>query len=121
MKNILVIDDEQDILETIVDSLEVEFGDKVNVNHATNGEQALQLFGGDVIYDLIVTDLNMPDMDGLELTQNFKKIKFTTPIIVFTGHGDVEEKEKLTSLGVVAMIKKPYIEELINEVTSRLI
>lgn len=118
MKNILVVDDEQDILETIVDSLEIEFGDSIHIDQAANGQEALQLFNGGKAYDLIVTDLNMPDMDGLELTENIKKLQSTTPIIVFTGHGDIEEKEKLTSLGVVAMIKKPYVEDLIDEVSN---
>ena len=118
MKNILVVDDELDILETIVDSLEIEFGDEVAIDKASNGNEALELFGGDKSYDLIVTDLNMPDMDGLELTQNIKKLQVETPIIVFTGHGDIEEKEKLTALGVVAMIKKPYVEDLIDEIAN---
>lgn len=118
MKNILVVDDELDILETIVDSLEIEFGDAISIHKAANGQEALQKFREDVNFDLIVTDLNMPDMDGLELTENIKKIEENTPIIVFTGHGDIEEKEKLTSLGVVAMIKKPYVEDLIDEVSN---
>lgn len=118
MKNILVVDDEQDILETIVDSLEIEFGDGIEIDKAMNGIEALELFRGEKNYDLIITDLNMPDMDGLELTENIKKISPTMPIIVFTGHGDIEEKEKLTSLGVAAMIKKPYVEDLIDEVSA---
>lgn len=118
MKNILVVDDELDILETIIDSLEIEFGDTITIFRAENGKQALERFSENSQIDLIVTDLNMPDMDGLELTENIKKIKSDTPIIVFTGHGDVEEKEKLASLGVVAMIKKPYVEDLIDEVSG---
>ena len=118
MKNILVVDDEADILETIVDSLEIEFEDLITVHTAGNGNEALVLFNEETHYSLVITDLNMPDMNGLELTENIKKIKNETPIIVFTGHGDVEEKEALHSLGVAAMIKKPYVEDLIEAVAK---
>lgn len=119
MKFILVVDDEEDILETIVDSLEIEFsGQDVQIDRAINGVEALRLFKGEKAYDIIITDLNMPEMDGIQLTENIKKLKSETPVIVFTGHGDLEEQEKLKSLGVQAMIKKPYVEELIEEVTS---
>jgi CheY-like chemotaxis protein len=119
MKYILVVDDELDILETIVDTLEIEFDESdVHIDRAINGIEALKLFNGNITYDLVVTDLNMPEMDGIQLTENIKKINDKTPVIVFTGHGDIEEQEKLTSLGVLAMIKKPYVEDLIEEVTS---
>ncbi|MFT6630653.1 MAG: CheY-like chemotaxis protein [Bacteriovoracaceae bacterium] len=119
MKYILVVDDELDILETIVDTLEIEFDESdVQIDKAVNGIEALKLFNGEINYDLVVTDLNMPEMDGIELTENIKKINDKTPVIVFTGHGDIEEQEKLTSLGVLAMIKKPYVEDLIEEVTN---
>jgi two-component system OmpR family response regulator len=119
MKYILVVDDELDILETIVDSLEIEFGsDEVEIDKAVNGVEALRLFNGSKNYDLIVTDLNMPEMDGIQLTENIKKINANTAVIVFTGHGDLEEQEKLNSLGVLAMIKKPYVEDLIEEVSN---
>jgi CheY-like chemotaxis protein len=123
MKYILVVDDELDILETIVDTLEIEFdSSEVVIDKAINGVEALKMFEseGSGEYDLIVTDLNMPEMDGIEFTENVKRIRSTTPVIVFTGHGDTEEQEKLTSLGVVAMIKKPYVEDLIEEVVNAL-
>ncbi len=121
MKYILVVDDEQDILETIVNTLEIEFDDgQVNIDVAENGVEALKSFQSDKKYDLIVTDLNMPEMNGIELTEKIKELGSSTPVIVFTGHGDIEEQEKLNSLGVLAMIKKPYVEDLIEEVTNSL-
>lgn len=122
MKNILVVDDEIDILETIVDTLEVEFDPgEVHIDKAINGIEALKLFNSGKKYDLIITDINMPEMDGIEFTESIKKINMTMPVIVFTGHGDLEEQEKLSSLGVLAMIKKPYVEDLIEQVSSSLV
>ncbi len=109
MKNILVVDDELDILETIVDTLEIEFDDgEVSIDKAVNGVEALKMFNGSKVYDLIVTDLNMPEMDGIELTESIKKIKADFPVIVFTGHGDLEEQEKLNSLGVLAPLCRRF-------------
>ena len=122
MKNILVVDDEIDILETIVDTLEVEFDSgEVHIDRAINGVEALKLFKSGKNYDLIITDINMPEMDGIEFTESVRKISTSMPVIVFTGHGDLEEQEKLNSLGVLAMIKKPYVEDLIEQVTSSLV
>ena len=119
MKYILVVDDEPDILETIVDSLEIEFdASEVKIEQAINGVEALKVIKGDTKFDLIVTDLNMPEMDGIELTENIRKLNNNVAVIVFTGHGDLEEKERLSALGVTAMVKKPYVEELIEEVTK---
>ncbi len=118
MLNILVVDDEIDILETIVDTLEIEFDpSKVTIAQAINGVEALALFNnGEQVFDLVVTDLNMPEMDGIELTQKLKEIRSDLSVIVFTGHGDLEENHKLEELGVLAMIKKPYVEELVQTV-----
>ena len=117
MKNLLVVDDEIDILETIVDTLEIEFDDdSVQITKATNGSEALELFRDKGNFDLVVTDINMPEMDGVELTRNLKTIDKGIGVIVFTGHGDTEEQNVLNELGVISMIKKPYVEDLINEV-----
>jgi len=120
MKHILVVDDELDILETIVDTLEIEFdAGSVTIHQAINGVEALRMFkDNSILFDLVITDLNMPEMDGIELTEHIKKISPGMNVIVFTGHGDIEEMERLNLLGVSAMIKKPYVEELIDEVTN---
>jgi two-component system chemotaxis response regulator CheY len=122
MKYILVVDDEQDILETIVNTLEIEFDEgEVSIHVAENGVEALKaIMNGDVAYDLVVTDVNMPEMGGIELTEKIISLGRGTPIIVFTGHGDIEEENKLHSLGVVAMVKKPFVEDLIEKVTDSL-
>ncbi len=121
MKNILVVDDELDILDTIIDTFEIEFEERnIKIYKAANGVEALELFKSDIVFDLIVTDINMPEMDGIELTQYVKGLRSDMPVIVFTGHGDMEEQDKLTALGVIAMIKKPYVEDLLEEVNNSL-
>lgn len=116
--NILLVDDEIDILETVSDAVEFEFMENdinINIDTAENGLKALELFNSTKNYDLVVTDLNMPIMGGVEFVSNLKNQGSLIPIIVFSGHGDIEEGEVLNKLGVNGMIKKPFIEKLIDE------
>ena len=121
MKRILIVDDEIDILDTIVETLEIEFEDKdVSISFSNLPLEALQSFNKDHDFDLVVTDLKMPLMDGLELSKNIKLIKPDIPIIVFTGHGDNQEKLELESLGIDIMVKKPNIKDLVASVCATL-
>ena len=67
MKTILVVDDEIDILETIIDTLDIEFEDAIVVDRAMNGVEALKLFQ-EKSFDLVITDLNMPEMNGIDFS-----------------------------------------------------
>jgi two-component system response regulator YesN len=121
MKYILVVDDEIDILETIVDSLEVELEEKdVSISFSNLPAEALRMFIKENNFDLVVTDLKMPLMNGLELSKKLKSINNETAIIVFTGHGDNHEQQQLKEIGVTIMIKKPNIRELVESVTFEL-
>ena len=117
MKTILVVDDEIDILETIIDTLDIEFEDAIVVDRAMNGVEALKLFQ-EKSFDLVITDLNMPEMNGIDFSIEVKQLNKEMPIIVFTGHGDVEELSRLNNVGVQAMIKKPYVEKLMDAVSQ---
>ena len=84
MKTILVVDDEIDILETIIDTLDIEFEDAIVVDRAMNGVEALKLFQ-EKSFDLVITDLNMPEMNGIDFSIEVKQLNKEMPIIVFTG------------------------------------
>ena len=90
MKYILVVDDELDILETIIDTLEIEFDPShVVIDQAVNGVEGMKLFTGDFIYDLVITDLNMPEMDGIEFTENQVLLDAMSGLDIRTANGDV--------------------------------
>jgi DNA-binding NtrC family response regulator len=119
VKYILVVEDEEDILETIVDTIEIELShQELKIDSALNGSIALEKFLAFKEYDLVITDLNMPKMNGLELIKIISSERSETPVLVFTGHGDTEEYNELISHGVKAMVKKPYIEDLIVEIKN---
>jgi DNA-binding NtrC family response regulator len=106
---ILVVDDEEDARELFYTILS---GEGYTVTLANNGEAALNLLKGDP-YDLVITDIKMPVMDGLQLLQEIRKTGSKTDVIMVTAYGEVETYLKAMSLGAAEYINKPIrIKEL---------
>jgi YesN/AraC family two-component response regulator len=79
---------------------------------ASSGEDALALFKSQP-FNLVVTDIKMPVMDGLQLLQEIRKIGSKTDVIMVTAYGEVESYLKAMSLGAAEYINKPIrIKEL---------
>lgn len=78
------------------------------VTEAKDGQEVYALLS-EKRYDLVITDLNMPEMDGLELVKRISKVPSlaTTPILVITSAGNEEQRSELLTLGVLAVISKP--------------
>ena len=101
---ILVVDDEKDICEYFSHSLEKK-GYQVEI--ATNGPKALKLVKEkDPV--LILLDLEMPGMDGIEVLEELKKMGNTAPVIVLSAYGELDLNIKATRLGAHNCIAKPF-------------
>ena len=85
MTNILIVDDEEEILSYIEIELSEVYGDGIVIDKALNGDEACQLVAKKS-YDLIITDLKMPKVDGLEFIQIVKNMENFAPVpfIVFS-------------------------------------
>jgi DNA-binding response OmpR family regulator len=106
---ILVVDDEEGARELFNTILTDEGYD---VALAGSGEEALSLFKNQP-FDLVITDIKMPVMDGLQLLQEIRKIGSKTDVIMVTAYGEVESYLKAMSLGAAEYINKPIrIKEL---------
>ena len=101
--NILIVDDERDILEPIKDMLDSFF---LNCDTATNGIEALELYEKNK-YDIVLTDINMPKMDGIELSKKIKAINSKQCILVLSGYIDTFVID-LIDIGINGLILKPY-------------
>ncbi len=115
-RKILVVDDEYQISRVLKRSLQAH---RYDVRTASNGESALDLFH-DFHPDLIITDLQMPEMDGIELCRELRKIS-EIPIIVLSVKG--EEKTKVSALdaGADDYITKPFgMDELLARIRATL-
>jgi len=104
LNRILIVDDEQSMRELLSIMLRKEGYEVVT---ADNGEKALKAVQND-IFDLVVTDLKMPLMDGMTLLKAVKEASPDTIVIIVTAFGTTEGAEKARSLGAYDYIGKPF-------------
>lgn len=114
-KHILIVDDEPFLVRLNKRQLENE-GYRVSVS--TESLEALKEFQkSPEVFDLLLTDLTMPGMSGLELIKAVLKESPNLPVIVLTGLVDEDTEERLFDLGVAEIVTKPVMEgELITAV-----
>jgi len=102
MARILVIDDERSIRNTLRDILEYE---SYKVDDAENGIEGLKLVNSKK-YDVILLDIKMPSMDGIEVLEHIMKIT-DTPVVMISGHGTIETAVEAIKKGAYDFIAKP--------------
>jgi len=105
MPNILVIEDEDAIRRVLVKILKQEV-DQVHIEEANNGRTGLKQFES-MLFDLVLCDIKMPDVDGVEVLQRAKEINSDVPFIMISGHGDLETAVETMRLGAFDYISKP--------------
>ncbi|OQY02192.1 MAG: hypothetical protein B6I22_13765 [Desulfobacteraceae bacterium 4572_123] len=106
-ENILLVDDEEAIVDMEKQVLE---GIGYRVTIRTGSVEALETFKADPgSFDLIITDMTMPDMTGTELSGEIKKIRPDIPVILCTGFSYQVNEEKSRALGIEGYIMKPVI------------
>lgn len=101
-ERILVIDDEKLMREYLKELLEPEY----RVDTASSALEAVKMLR-DEVYDLVITDLRMPKMDGIELLKQANEISPGTQVIVMTAYGSVESAVEAMKLGAYDYIEKP--------------
>lgn len=103
MAKILVIDDERSIRNTLKDILEFE---KHTVALAENGRQGLEA-AQNTVFDLIFSDIKMPEMDGIELLTQLKETGVEVPVVMISGHGNIDTAVECIKKGAFDFITKP--------------
>ena len=108
---VLVVEDDPNLREAIVDSLMLKGH---QVQDACNGSEAVKIIAQSSL-DIILSDINMPEMDGLELLAHVKKNQPWLPIILMTAYGDVGQAVKAMQLGANDYLMKPFeVQELLS-------
>ncbi|HEX4877728.1 MAG TPA: sigma-54 dependent transcriptional regulator [Chitinophagaceae bacterium] len=103
MAEILIIDDEKAIRKTLTEILSFE---GYKIEEAADGEEGLKKFR-DKNYDLVICDIKMPRLDGIEFLQKAGEINPDVPVIMISGHGNIETAVEAVKKGAFDYISKP--------------
>lgn len=111
--SVLFVDDEVDFLDTLLKRMKKR---RVNVSGVKSGEEALEWLSANSA-DVVVLDVRMPGMDGIETLKEIKKLSPLVEIIMLTGHANLEVAREGMELGAFDYLMKPIdIDELLYKV-----
>ena len=119
MSKILIIEDEEPIRRVLVRILSDE-DSGFEIHEASDGKKGIELIKKES-FDLVLCDIKMPKIDGIELLQRTRKTNTSLPFIMLTGHGNIETAVESMKLGAYDFISKPPdLNRLINSVRNAL-
>jgi CheY-like chemotaxis protein len=109
---VLLVDDEKEMVAALAERLSLR---NVNAEWVTNGQDAITLLGENH-FDVLVLDVKMPGMSGLETMEEIHKIKPESRVIFLTGHGSTADRDACEKAGASSYLMKPVdIDVLIQE------
>lgn len=114
--NILIVDDEPLVRRSLSEFLTLE---GYTVTAASNGIEAMELLKN-YSADMVISDIKMPEMTGIELLKHIRKTNFNAPVILITGYGSIENAVEGIKEGAYDYITKPIIDSEIKLVIERL-
>ena len=118
VKRALALDDSKSLL-FIYKSALAAIG--FDVTTALNGREAYDIVEKGGVFDVVVTDLNMPEMDGIEFTKRFRMIYPKTPVIMVTTESESSQVTLASRIGVSAFMKKPFTPEALQEKVKQMV
>ena len=117
-QKILVVDDELDMLMLL--RMIIEDNTDYEVETTNNPSEGLKLLT-DNEYDLVISDLKMPGMDGMELFDALREIKHDIPVIIITAYGSLGTADEAMNKGVSDFITKPFRKDSILFTINRVL
>jgi two-component system chemotaxis response regulator CheY len=120
MKTVLVVDDSASMRALVMSTLQ-KAGFKTF--EATNGQEALGMIKAMPVVDLVITDLNMPIMDGITFVQKFRQLaafKYT-PVLLLTTETRSDHKDKAKAAGATGWLTKPFDPNQLLAVIQRVL
>ncbi|MFO8061240.1 MAG: response regulator [Bacillota bacterium] len=111
---ILVVDDEINIRKTVARALGKE---QYDVKTAVNGEEALTMIE-EQVPDIILLDMKMPGMDGLEVLRQLRERKARSKVVIITAYGTVDNAVEAMKLGAVDFLQKPFLPDDIRDLVQ---
>ena len=114
MADILVVDDDDVIRDTLCELLSADY----SCQTASTAEEALAKLEAQG-FDVVLTDISMPGLDGKELLGKVLELYPGTSVIIISGHSDQEQARSLKSRGAVDFLLKPFRLEIVEESVKR--
>jgi two-component system, chemotaxis family, chemotaxis protein CheY len=120
--NVLVVDDSMTIRMMVIKALRLSIGDLGQVYEAQDGIDALSKLSEHVV-DVILTDINMPKMDGVQFIAKIKTMENVAniPVVVLSTDGGQERLKDLEQLGIRGYLRKPFRPEELKLVLSKIL
>jgi two-component system chemotaxis response regulator CheY len=120
--NLLLVDDSATVRSIIAKTMRMAGVDIGELYEASNGKEALNVLKDHWI-DLILTDINMPEMDGVEFIERLKQddLLKSIPVVVVSTEGSATRVEELIRKGVRAYVRKPFTPEKLREVVDNVL
>lgn len=115
-QNILIVEDNIETLEIMIELFESEFS---TVLKATNGDEAFETFKNNKI-DVILCDINIPKLNGLDTINKIRKIDYSIPIIVISAYSDSDNLLKASNSNIQGYITKPLTLDKIEEIMAKI-
>ena len=117
---VLIVDDERRLARSMGQALQLGFSG-CDVDTAYSGEEALSLLASRN-YDLIIADVHMPGVSGVELVRGIRYLDGKVPIVLMTGYGTTSLRSEAVALGVDHYIDKPFdMNDLISMIRELLL
>jgi CheY-like chemotaxis protein/HPt (histidine-containing phosphotransfer) domain-containing protein len=107
---VFIVDDEPDIVQILEDAIS---DNDFTIHKFYNGEEALEKFE-ELCPDLIISDINMPKLNGIEMIKAIRKISTTTPVIFVSGYLSKELMQEALAYGAEAFIEKPFSSLIVS-------
>lgn len=115
-QNILIIEDDIETLEIMVELFESTFS---NVYTSTNGYEAIEIFRKNLI-DVVLCDINIPKLNGLDTIKKMREIDYSVPIIVISACSDTETLLKASNSNIQGYILKPIMFEDVQNIKNKI-
>lgn len=115
-QNVLIIEDSLETLELMIEIFESEFN---TVYSATNGYEAIEVFERNKI-DVILCDVNMPKLNGLDTITKIRKINYAIPIIIISAYSDSDNLLKASNSNIQGYFTKPLTSDKIEKIMDKI-
>jgi len=114
---ILIVDDDPEVNE-VLELMLTKMGHEVTA--VTQGKEAIARFGQDS-YDLVITDVFMPEVSGWDVVEAVKQKSPETPVLLITGWGLQLDREQINRSGINGIITKPFSKQAISDEIAKLL